>query len=81
MKESQAKKIVDEINGILKAKPLTKAVEDSGFERLQQILRTSEWRTIVDEFQIVGGVPYGNARLARKNDIEGSFSKGKIKKG
>jgi len=74
MKELEAKKIVDEINEILKVKPLAKAVEDPEFDRLQQLLRTSEWRTVVDEFQIAGGVPYGNARLARKNDIEGCFS-------
>jgi len=72
MKESEATKIVDEINEILKVKPLAKAVEDPEFDRLQQLLRTSEWRTVVDKFQIVGGVPYGNARLARKNGNEGS---------
>jgi len=67
MKVSEAKKIVEGINEIYKDKPLAKAVEDPEFERLQQLLRASEWRTVVDEFQIVGGVPYGKTRLVRKD--------------
>lgn len=46
------------------------AVEDPEFERLQQLLRASEWRTVVDEFQIVGDVPYGKARLVRKDSAD-----------
>jgi len=67
MKESEARKVVDGINEIYKAMPLAKAVENPEFERLQQLLRASEWRTVVDEFQIVGDVPYGKARLVRKD--------------
>ena len=63
MKRDEAEQIVAELNAILKNQPLAKAVEDSRFEGLQRRLKESEWRTIIDEFQIVDGKAYGKARL------------------
>lgn len=59
-----------ELNAILMNQPLAKAVEDSRFEGLQQRLKKSEWRTIIDEFQIVDGNAYGKARLVDKDSME-----------
>jgi len=68
--KAEALHILDEINTIYKVKPLAKAVEDPRFERLQLRLRESEWRTVVDEFWVVDGVPYGKARLVRKDSAD-----------
>lgn len=70
MNKLQAEKIVEELNAILMNQPLAKAVEDSRFETLQQRLKKSEWRTIIDEFQIVDGNAYGKARLVDKDSME-----------
>ena len=70
MNKLQAEKIVEELNAILMNQPLAKAVEDSRFEGLQQRLKESEWRTIIDEFQIVDGKAYGKARLVEKDSME-----------
>ena len=70
MNKLQAEKIVEELNAILMNQPLAKAVEDSRFEGLQQRLKKSEWRTIIDEFQIVDGKAYGKARLVEKDSME-----------
>ena len=70
MNKLQAGKIVEELNAILMNQPLAKAVEDSRFEGLQQRLKNSEWRTIIDEFQIVDGKAYGKARLVEKDSME-----------
>lgn len=70
MKWSEAEKILGELNEILEEKPLAKAVEDSRFETLQQRLKESEWRTIIDEFQFVDGAAYGKARLVEKDSME-----------
>lgn len=70
MNKLQAEKIVEELNAILMNQPLAKAVEDSRFEGLQQKLKESEWRTIIDEFQIVDGKAYGKARLVEKDSME-----------
>lgn len=70
MNKLQAEKIVEELNAILMNRPLAKAVEDSRFEGLQQKLKESEWRTIIDEFQIVDGKAYGKARLVEKDSME-----------
>ena len=70
MNKLQAEKIVEELNAILMNQPLVKAVEDSRFEGLQQRLKESEWRTILDEFQIVDGKAYGKARLVDKDSME-----------
>ena len=72
MNKLQAEKIVEELNAILMNQPLAKAVEDSRFEVLQQRLKESEWRTIIDEFQIVDGKAYGRARLV---DIKSAEAK------
>lgn len=61
---------MEELNAILMNQPLAKAVEDSRFEGLQQRLKNSEWRTIIDEFQIVDGNAYGKARLVDKDSME-----------
>ena len=61
---------MEELNAILMNQPLAKAVEDSRFEGLQQRLKKSEWRTIIDEFQIVDGNAYGKARLVDKDSME-----------
>ena len=60
----------EELNAILMNQPLAKAVEDSRFEGLQQRLKKSEWRTIIDEFQIVDGNAYCKARLVDKDSME-----------
>ena len=70
MNKLQAGKIVEELNAILMNQPLAKAVEDSRFEGLQRRLKKSEWRTIIDEFQIVDGNAYGKARLVDKDSME-----------
>lgn len=70
MNKLQAEKIVEELNAILMNQPLAKAVEDSRFETLQQRLKKSEWRTIIDKFQIVDGNAYGKARLVDKDSME-----------
>ena len=70
MNKLQAEKIVEELNAILMNQPLAKAVEDSRFEGLQQRLKESEWRTIIDEFQIVDGKAYGKSRLVEKDSTE-----------
>lgn len=70
MNKLQAEKIVEELNAILMNRPLAKAVEDSRFEGLQQRLKESEWRMIIDEFQIVDGKAYGKARLVEKDSME-----------
>ena len=61
---------MEELNAILMNQPLAKAVEDARFEGLQQRLKKSEWRTIIDEFQIVDGNAYGKARLVDKDSME-----------
>lgn len=61
---------MEELNAILMNQPLVKAVEDSRFEGLQRRLKKSEWRTIIDEFQIVDGNAYGKARLVDKDSME-----------
>ena len=61
---------MEELNAILMNQPLAKAVEDSRFEGLQRRLKKSEWRTIIDEFQIVDGNAYGKARLVDKDSME-----------
>lgn len=70
MKRSEAEKILGELNEILGEKPLAKAVEDSRFETLQQRLKESGRRTIIDEFQIADGKAYGKARLVEKDSME-----------
>ena len=63
MKRNEAEQIVAKLNAILKDLPLAKAVEDARFEQLQRQLKESEWRTVIDEFQITDGAAYGKARL------------------
>ena len=63
MKRDEAERIVAELNAILRDLPLSKAVEDARFEQLQRQLKESEWRTVIDEFQITDGAAYGKARL------------------
>ena len=70
MNKLQAEKILGELNEILKEEPLAKAVEDSRFETLQQRLKETEWRTIIDEFQFVDGKAHGKARLVEKDSME-----------
>ena len=63
MKRNEAEQIVAKLNAILKDLPLARAVEDARFEQLQRQLKESEWRTVIDEFQVSDGVAYGRARL------------------
>ena len=63
MKRDGAEQIVAELNAILRGLPLSKAVEDARFEQLQRQLKASDWRMVIDEFQVIDGAAYGKARL------------------
>lgn len=63
MKRNEAEQIVAELNEILKIIPVGNVVYDARFEQLQRRLMSSEWRTVIDEFQIIDGAAYGMARL------------------
>ena len=63
MKRNEAEQIVVELNAILGNLPLAKAVENARFEQLQQQMKASDWRTVIDEFQVIDGAAYGKARL------------------
>ena len=63
MKRNEAEQIVAELNAILRDLPLAKAVANARFEQLQRQLKASDWRTVIDEFQVIDGAAYGKARL------------------
>ena len=78
MKRNEAERIIAELNVILKDTPLAKAVEDARFEQLQQQLKASDWRMVIDEFQVVDGAAYGRARLVVKDSTDWKRISGKM---
>jgi len=70
------RRIIEEMNGVLKRLPIEKAVEDPHYIALHELLMGSPYVPIVDEFERVGGKIYGRAHLvpadsARAREIYG----------